>query len=197
MRIIILGRGPSAEPLARLAERAGYTVRWLSDGTASSGKEAADVCILAGSRADVEALFLIIALPTTRDTVVVDATIPTADDRARDETDTAPAATDWIASKLPHADIVRAFTSVPAEALTRVLNGPPVDESARLAVPLAGDDRDAKAVVARFMRGIGVEPFDLGAFSSGDVLEPGGALWQKALTPVEMLEAVGWLSGDG
>jgi predicted dinucleotide-binding enzyme len=72
-----------------------------------------------------------------------------------------------------------------------------VEESARLAVPLAGDDRDAKAVVARFMRGIGVEPFDLGAFSNGDVLEPGGALWQKALTPVEMLEAVGYLSGDG
>ena len=188
MRIIILGRGPSAEPLARLAERAGYIVLWLSDGAAPSGKEAADLCILAGSRADVETLLVMVALPTTRDTVVVDATIPIADDRARDETDAAHAGTDWIATKLPHA---------PAEALARVLNGPPVEQSARLAVPLAGDDRDAKAVVARFMREIGVEPFDLGAFSSGDVLEPGGALWQKALTSVEMLEAVGWLSGDG
>ena len=197
MRIIILGRGPSAEPLARLAERAGYIVLWLSDGAAPSGKEAADLCILAGSRADVETLLAMVGLPTTRDTVVVDATIPTADDRARDETDAAHAGTDWIATKLPHAPIVRAFISVPAEALARVLNGPPVEQSARLAVPLAGDDRDAKAVVARFMREIGVEPFDLGAFSSGDVLEPGGALWQKALTSVEMLEAVGWLSGDG
>jgi len=47
MYIIILGRGPSAEPLARLAERAGHTGRWLSDGTASNGTEVADVCILA------------------------------------------------------------------------------------------------------------------------------------------------------
>jgi predicted dinucleotide-binding enzyme len=195
MRILILGRGPSAEPLARLAERAGYAVRWLDGGTAPSGREAADLCILAGSRADIETLLVIVAVPTTRDTVVVDATIPTLDDRVRGET--AQAGTDWIATKLPNARIVRAFTSVPAEALTRVLNGPPMEASARLAVPLAGDDRDAKAVVARFMRGIGVEPFDLGAFNNGDVLEPGGALWQKALTPVEMLEVVGWLSGDG
>jgi len=30
-----------------------------------------------------------------------------------------------------------------------------------------------------------------------DVLEPGGALWGKALSQVELLEAVGGLSGDG
>ena len=197
MRIIILGRGPRAEPLARLAEGAGHTVRWLDDGTAPEGELAPDVCILAGSRPDVETALVTVALAATGGTVVVDATIPTADDRVRHETDTARAGTDWIAAKLPRAHIVRAFASVPAEALARVLNSPPVEEAARLAVPLAGDDRGAKAVVARFMRGIGVEPFDLGAFSSGDVLEPGGALWQKALTPVEMLEAVGWLSGDG
>jgi 8-hydroxy-5-deazaflavin:NADPH oxidoreductase len=197
MRIVILGGGPSAEPLARLAERAGYTVRWLNDVRSPSGKEAADVCILAGSRAQIETLLVIAALPSMRDTVVVDATIPTVDDRAVEETDTAQAGTDWITTKLSHAHIVRAFNSVPAEALTRVLNDPSADGSERLAVPLAGDDRGAKAVVAQFMRGIGVEPFDLGGLSSGDVLEPGGALWQKALTSVEMLEAVGWLSGDG
>jgi predicted dinucleotide-binding enzyme len=93
--------------------------------------------------------------------------------------------------------MVRAFASVPAEALARVLNGPASSQAARLAVPLAGDDRDAKATVGTFMREIGVEPFDLGALGSADVLAPGGALWGKALNPVEMLEAVGLLSGDG
>ena len=42
-----------------------------------------------------------------------------------------------------------------------------------------------------------MEPFDLGALASADVIDPGGALWGKALSQVEMLEAVGWLSGDG
>jgi predicted dinucleotide-binding enzyme len=86
----------------------------------------------------------------------------------------------------------------------RVLGrGPLAEPLARLAeraghtVPLAGDDSEANSLVAQFMREIGVEPFDLGALGSADVLEPGGALWRKALSQVEMLEAVGWLSGDG
>ena len=48
-----------------------------------------------------------------------------------------------------------------------------------------------------FMRQIGVEPYDLGALASAEVIDPGGPLWGKALSQIEMLEAVGWLSGDG
>jgi predicted dinucleotide-binding enzyme len=47
------------------------------------------------------------------------------------------------------------------------------------------------------MREMGVEPFDIGALAAAEVLDPGGALWGLALTPIEMLEAVGELSGDG
>jgi predicted dinucleotide-binding enzyme len=66
-----------------------------------------------------------------------------------------------------------------------------------LAIPIAGDDADAKAAVEMFIRDIGGEPFDLGPSSVAEVLAPGGPLGGKALSQVEMLEAVGWLSGDG
>ncbi len=198
MRISILGRGPLAAPLARLAERAGHTVRWAAaDAAPSRADDAADLAILAGSRAAVESMLARTPLSISQDIVVVDATTPTETDGHGDGAEATGSDADWIKTALPLSRIVRAFASVPAEALAAVLDRPTSGQPARLAVPLAGDDRQAKALVGTFMREIGVEPFDLGALGSADVLDPGGALWGKALSPVEMLEAVGWLSGDG
>jgi predicted dinucleotide-binding enzyme len=138
-----------------------------------------------------------IPLSISQDIVVVDATIPTEVEGHGDRGAATGWEAEWIQAALPGARIVRAFASVPAEALAAVLNRYTSGQPASLAVPLAGDDRQAKALVGTFMREIGVEPFDLGMLSIADVLDPGGALWGKALSQVEMLEAVGWLSGDG
>lgn len=198
MRVRIIGHDPVAEPLARLAERAGHVVRWEEPGTATSGSDdASDLVILAFSDAAIETTLANIRPVISQDVVVVDATIPMENERhGSGETKTA-SGTERIAAWLPHVRIVRAFASVPADALAALLNRSTSDQSASLAVPLAGDDREARALVAKFMRELGVEPFDLGALGSAAVLEPGGALWRKALSQVEMLEAVGWLSGDG
>ena len=53
MRIALVGRGPLAEPITRLAERAGHTV---IDVEAWAAEEPPDLVILAGSRAAVEPL---------------------------------------------------------------------------------------------------------------------------------------------
>jgi predicted dinucleotide-binding enzyme len=198
MRITILGRGPLAEPLARLAERAGHTVLWAQQDAAPSGADdTADLVILAVSSTVVETMFASIVQAISQDAVVVDATVPTEIERHEGPERRPPSRTEWIAATLPQLRIVRAFASVPVEALATVLNRPTSDQSADLAIPIAGDDREAKALVGKFMHEIGVEPFDLGALSGAGVLDPGGALWQKALSQVEMLEAVGCLSGDG
>jgi 8-hydroxy-5-deazaflavin:NADPH oxidoreductase len=117
------------------------------------------------------------------------------DDRHRNEADLS--GTVWIPALIKGARIVRAFASVPADAVATVLHDRTSETTPRLAVPLAGDDQNAKALVITFMRDIGVDPFDLGGLANADVIAPGGALWGKALDPVEMLEAVGLLSGDG
>ncbi|HEX4684532.1 MAG TPA: hypothetical protein VH277_17565 [Gemmatimonadaceae bacterium] len=202
MRIAILGHGPLAAPLEHLAERAGHAARWTNSASATqktteSGDPLALV-ILAGSRAGVETQLAALSRAIPPDAVVVDATIPTAihrDDGSESPSDGAAAG--WINARLPRARIVRAFASVPADALIALLQQPRTEESATLAVPLAGDDRDAKDVVAAFMRDIGVEPFDLGALGAATAIDPGGPLWRMALSPLEMTEAVGWLSGDG
>lgn len=198
MRIAILGSGPLAQPLTQLAERAGHTVRWMRAAPAGPvGDERPDLVVLAGSRAAVEPLLSGIAESIPHDAILVDATTPTQDERAGAEAKSSESGSDWITGTMPHARIVRAFASVPADALVALLNMPESEPAARVAVPLAGDNGDAKAVVERFMREIGVDPFDLGALATSYALGPGGALWGKALSPVEMLEAVGRLSGDG
>lgn|SRR5436305_5145982 len=201
MRIRIFGRGPLAQPIARLAERAGHTVRWSEQTPVPPyNDELLDLVILAGSRSGVEADLANVSTESLQNLIVVDAITPTQNELDGSSSHTVVsvgADSAWIATMIPEPRIVRAFASVPEQAFTDLLNCVSSDEATRLAVPLAGDDRDAKALVGTFMREIGIEPFDLGALSSAEVLDPGGPLWGKALSQVELLEAVGWLSGDG
>ena len=200
MLIIILGRDPVAEPIAGLAERAGHTVRWSEQATATPPiDESFGLAILVGSRSSVEADLANVASERLHGLVVVDAIVPTQDTldhSSREAPWSIEAESAWIATMFPEARIVRAFASVPTQAFSDLLNRNTPD-GPRLAVPFAGDDHDAKARVGEFMRDLGVEPYDLGALASADVLDPGGPLWGKALTQVELLEAVGRLSGDG
>jgi len=198
MHIAVLGSSPLAEPLVQLAERAEDTVSWMREvGTRLPVDHPADLVILAGSRAAVEPLLASIAESVARDVVIVDATTPTEEKRDDDRAAQVESRSGWIAKALPRVPVVRAFASIPAEALATLLDATASQQAERLAVPLAGDDSTAKAVVESLMRDIGVDPFDLGASGTADALDPGGALWGKALSSVEMLEAVGRLSGDG
>lgn len=202
MRIRLFGGGSLAQPIARLAERAGHTVRWHeSTPVPPYNDELLDLVVLAGSRSAIEADIANVSAESLESLIVVDAITPTQTERSvsSSATDTATSGGDeaWIATMLPGARIVRAFASVPAQAFADLLDRTSSDEATRLAVPIAGDDRDAKVLVETFMREIGVEPFDLGASASAEVIEPGGPLWGRALSQVELLEAVGRLSGDG
>ena len=200
MLIRVLGRGPLAESIGRLAQRAGHIVR-PSDETPEppDNDELLDLVILAGSRNGVEADLANVSSESLQNLIVVDAITPTQNELDVSSSETVVsigAESEWIDVMLPGARIVRAFASVQVQAFTYLLTDTS-DTATRLAVPLASDDRDAKALVGTFMRQIGVEPFDLGALGSAEVIDPGGPLWGKALSQIEMLEAVGRLAGDG
>jgi 8-hydroxy-5-deazaflavin:NADPH oxidoreductase len=200
MHLSILGDGALVVPLTHLSRRAGLTVGKLHapPGTGTSDA-AADLFVLAGGRAAIAALVDRVGVAMRDDAVIVDATTPdTLDTPAvqgavveRTRSDQA-----WT-TRLPGRRVVRAFASVPAEAFSAIVAGGAPRDRSDLAVPLAGDDVDAKAKVSEFMRRIGVEPFDLGPFDVSYVMEAGGPLWGAAVSDVELREMVGWLSGDG
>lgn len=142
-----------------------------------------------------------VSAESVRDLIVVDAITPAgeapADSSPESGASLIAATSLWIATMLPEARIVHAFASVPAHAFMELLARGSFDDMTMLAIPIAGDDVGAKAAVEMFIRDIGGEPFDLGPSSVADVLAPDGPLWGKALSQIELLEAVGWLAGDG
>lgn len=202
MRIRIFGCGPLAGALTGLTERAGHTV-WRSRPAPQppDADELLDLVILADDRRTVDAELANVAAESVRNLIVVDAITPVREDEAGSSSERASswisATSCWIATMLPEARIVHAFASVPAHAFMELLSRGASGDMTMLAIPIAGDDGDAKAVVEMFIRDIGAEPFDVGPSTIADVLAPGGPLWGMALSELEMFEAVGWLAGDG
>jgi hypothetical protein len=93
--------------------------------------------------------------------------------------------TERVATMLPETDVVKAFNTIYFEHL-RDQGDPslPVDE--RRVIPLAGDDSEARAVVADLIEQIGFAPLDLGSLREGGRhTEPGQPIYNQTLTRTE------------
>ena len=88
---------------------------------------------------------------------------------------------------LPGVRLVRAFNSIPAAALASEAHRP----GERIAVPLAGDDRDALTVAARLVRDAGFEPVVVGPLTSARKFDRGTAVYGQALTARELRQRLG------
>jgi predicted dinucleotide-binding enzyme len=196
MHITMIGDGRLIGPLVILATRAGSTVLRVDEmATDVASCSLSEMMIVAGDRSALTDLVARVASMTSENIVVVDATATIESNQSDDEEESV-SEREWM-SLLSSTRIVRAFASVPVEAFTLIVDRETRTADDGLAVPLAGDDAAAKEVVAEFMRQIGVEPFDLGPLAVSYVMEPGGPLWGRAVDSPDMLECIGWLSGDG
>ncbi len=85
-----------------------------------------------------------------------------------------------VAKQLPGAQVVKAFNTIHWRRLRD--EGRP-DDGQRLAVFVAGDDADAKAVVSRLIEEIGFAPVDTGSLREGGRRQqPGSAIYNVPLT---------------
>lgn len=95
-----------------------------------------------------------------------------------------------VAAQLPDATVVKAFNTIHWETL-RDFGHPELPESERIAIFLAGDDPDAKVVVADLIRDLGFGPVDVGGLvSGGELLEPGSALYKREISTEEARKTV-------
>jgi len=197
MHLSILGDGALVAPLTQLSKRAGHTVdQILEDARTATPYGLSDLLVLVGSRIAIADMLDRVGVAVRDDVVIVDATTLDTLEEQRAIAERALSDDEWI-TLLPGSRVVRAFASVPADAFLAVVAQEPPRDRSDLAVPLAGDDVDAKRKVSGFMRQIGVEPFDLGPSAVSYVMEAGGPLWGTAVSELELQEMVGWLSGDG
>jgi predicted dinucleotide-binding enzyme len=209
MRIGIIGSGNIGGTVAKLLARTEHAVavshsrpvEALRALVAQLGPNARATTVEdAASSAEVVLLAIpwrnrgVLPAEALRGKIVIDAMNPYAPDfSVYDLGDST--SSEMVADVLPGARIVKAFNTMHAKDLaTRGLTDLPVDE--RPALFLAGDDAEAKTVVARLIEEIGFAPVDTGSLRDGGRLQqPGSPIYARLMTGHEAHHLLAGASG--
>jgi predicted dinucleotide-binding enzyme len=206
MRIGIIGTVMIGGTLARLLAAAGHEVTVAnSRGPAAVADLVAEIGdgATAGSARDAAAAgeVVVVAIPFGRypdlpaaelaGKVVVDANnyYPARDSTIAELEDGSVTSSELVAAALPGARVVKAFNTIYYVHLRD--DGLPSGSAGRRAIPIAGDDPEAKRVVAGLLDDIGFDAFDAGSLADGRRLEPGSPVYNLRLTRDEIAAALG------
>jgi 8-hydroxy-5-deazaflavin:NADPH oxidoreductase len=88
----------------------------------------------------------------------------------------APTESSWVAQTIGHP-VIKAFNDIYADHLLNL--GKPQGTPGRIALPVAGDDRHAKAVVIDLVNEIGFDPVDAGSLADSWRQQPGSPVYAK------------------
>lgn len=194
MKIGIMGAGNVGRSVGGLLAGAGHEVRYGSRRPAAADQ----VVGLEDAAAFAEVMFCATPYgvwpelartlaPHAAGKVVIDAAnpYPQRDGKfAQDAIDAGRGSGPPIAALLPGARLVRAFNCVPwpgtAAEAHRAWD--------RIAIPLAGDDPDARAVTAGLIRDAGFDPVDAGPLVEARRFDPGEPAYNRPM-PAEAMRA--------
>lgn len=84
----------------------------------------------------------------------------------------------WVAQQIGHP-VIKAFNNIVAKSLHE--KGVPQGTSGRIALPVAGDSSDAKAVVLRLVDELGFDPVDGGVLDDSWRQQPGAPAYCRDL----------------
>jgi hypothetical protein len=206
MRIGIIGAGNMGATLASRLTRLGHQVaiansrgpQTLADVAARTGaapapithvSSKADVVIVTIPEKSVPALAagLLSALP--EDTVVVDTGnyVPQLRDGHIDAIDAGLPESQWVQSQL-RRPVVKAFNTIWPASLADL--GKPAGAAGRIAVPVAGDDPAAKAVVLELVDQLGFDGLDAGPLAESWRQQPGTPIYTADLPLAAAREAL-------
>jgi predicted dinucleotide-binding enzyme len=76
----------------------------------------------------------------------------------------------WVAEQIGHP-VIKAFNTIYAQHLME--NGRPPGDSERIALPIAGDDENAKSIVMQLVDDLGFDPVDAGGLVDSWRQQPG------------------------
>jgi len=150
--IVYGSRDPDDSDVAELVELTGNGATATSQADAVAG---ADIVVLAVPGTMVAEITA--ALGDLSDKIIIDPTNPIKLDLLRMRHVAGTSNTDVIQSIAPDADVVKAFNTLGWKVMVDpdIAGGP-------ISIPLAGDSGRAKRKVAALVRGMGLEPIDVG-----------------------------------
>ena len=93
----------------------------------------------------------------------------------------------WVAQQLGHP-VIKAFNTIFAASLRE--KGAPRGTNGRIALPVAGDDRDAKSTVLRLIDDLGFDPVDAGALDESWRQQPGTPAYCRDLDVAALRRAL-------
>ncbi len=200
MRIGIIGSGNIGGTLAALFGARGHEVRLANSRGPQSLRDLPEgVRAATVEEAARDSQVVVVAIPFGRftdlpaeafdGTVVVDTgnyyaqrdgAIPQIDEGST-------TSTELVAAHLKGARTVKAFNTLYYVKL-REDGRPDAPAADRLAIPLAGDDADAKRIVSGLIEEIGFAPVDAGALADGRRQEPGAPVYGQPVGPDQARE---------
>lgn len=165
-------RGP--ETLAELEQSLGQLA---TAGTVEQAAAFGPVVLVAVPLAAVESL----PAATLAGRVVIDANnyYPGRDGQIAELDEGRAGSSELLARRLPDARVVKAFNTIYFERLRQA--GKPAGTAGRLAIPLAGDDAEAKRVVSELIDAMGFDPVDTGSLADGRRQQPGTPVYNQPL----------------
>lgn len=196
MNIGIIGAGNIGGTLGRLLELAGHNVRYgvrnpdASKLLATSPAGAAsfgDVVVFAGPFG-AWPNFAADNVAHLAGKVVIDASNPIIDrdgPLASEVVASGKGSAGYVASLLPESEIVKAFNTIYWVALRDEAGR----EGEKLAMPIAADTAQGRAVAARLATDAGFDPVIVGGLDRSIELDPGSAIYAKSLTAAGVRQA--------
>jgi len=202
MKIGIIGTGSMGEVIIRKLSAAKYELkianaRGPESLTAFAAEVGAEAVTANGAVEDVDVVFLVIPNKNVADlpeglfekvkpgTVVIDTLnyYPFRDGQIED-LDKGMVESEWVARQINYP-VVKSFNSMFAHSMIRGERSSATGEP--VALPVSGDDPQAKEVVAEIIRSIGFDPVDIGTIAQSWRQEPGSPLYCTDLTKEETL----------
>lgn len=201
MRVGIIGSGMIGSSLAGLLAERGYEVllansrgpQSLTETVRQLGPTVTPATIVDAARAGE---VVVVAIPFGRypelaveafaDRIVVDATnyYPQRDGPVPELAAGTATSSELLARHLAGAQIVKAFNTLHFARL-RTAGRLDAPSSQRLAIPLAGDDARAKALVTQLIEDIGFAAVDAGDLAAGRHQQPGQPIYNRPVRPAE------------
>ena len=197
MNIGILGSGNIGATAAKLFSRAGHQVRIANSrgpkSLEATAQELGDL-VRAATPEDAVAFGDVVLIAVPRhlkedaipdagpydDKIVIDAMNPYTEDFELEDLGNR-SSSEITKTLVPGARLVKAFNTIHFRRLGS--EGKPSGAPGRLAVFIAGDDADAKAVVAKLIDEIGFDAVDTGSLASGGrKQQPGTPIYNVAIT---------------